>query len=274
MRSCLFAMMFVLLTATTAAAQFGKNPQTAPDGPPPEAGQGNIAEEQAAAPAGPSSNAIFAVIDADGDGVITKTELRKAIRALKTLDADKDGNITLAEASTAGAPSALGGNPAIDRMMENDKDGNGLLTADEVPPHMLPMLQGADTNGDTAIDRRELAAAMSQMNNQFHGGPGAAVGPNGRGADPTTGRFMQQYDQDGDGKLSSKELPARLRQSFHAGDDLDGDGSIDPGELQAVIARMGGGARAWAAGKEPGAQRTPFRDPNRRNRPRAGEEKN
>lgn len=274
MRSCLFAMMFVLLAATTAAAQFGQNPPVAADEPAPEAKPKNVAQQGQAPPAGPASNAIFAVIDADGDGVISKAELRKAIRALKSLDADRDGTITLAEASVTAAPNALAANPAVDRMMQNDRNNDGKLTLDEVPPADLPMLQNADANGDKAIDRRELEAVMQPMTNQFGRGPGGPLGPNGRGADPTTGRFMRQYDQDGDGKLSSQELPARLRQSFQRADDLDGDGSISGAELQAVIARMGSGARAWAAGVEPGAQRTPFRDPNRRNRLRTENEKN
>ena len=57
-------------------------------------------------------NALFSIIDADGDGVITKRELRKAVAALKKLDLDKDGNITLAEASGTPAGGAAAGGPA------------------------------------------------------------------------------------------------------------------------------------------------------------------
>jgi hypothetical protein len=51
-------------------------------------------------------------------------------------------------------------------------------------------------------------------------------------------------------------------------DDPDNNG-MDMAELQAVMARMRGAERAWAAGVEPGAQPNTFRDPNRR-RPRGG----
>ena len=105
----------------------------------------------------------------------------------------------------------------------------------------------------------ELAAAMQNGPNQFRAGPGGGPGPNG-GADPMTGGFLKRYDQNGDGKLSLQEIPASMRRSFQAKDDLDSDGQISPAELQAVMARMGGGARAWAAGVDPNRnQRIPPR---------------
>jgi Ca2+-binding EF-hand superfamily protein len=226
---------------------------------------------------GPPPNPMFTAIDADGDGVITKAELRKAIVALKKLDADKDGNITLAEASPMGGPV---GDPAqfVDRIMQHDKDGNG-LTPDEVPAPMQPMLQNADQNGDGVITRDELAANMEKMRNQFRGAPGSGPFPGGpRGfapgagrpraeAEQITGQFLQ-YDRDGDGRLTANELPREAARMLQGGDQ-NNDGAIDAGELQAAIARMGGAARAWAAGREPGGlQSTPFRDPNRRNRQR------
>ena len=267
MRSYLFAMMLAMLPAAIATAQFGANPQNPPGEPPPGVEQRKPAGQGAAGEVAAPPNAMFAVIDADGDGVITKAELRKAIKALRTLDADNDGNITLAEASAAG-PAGPGGNPEVDRMMkELDKNGDGKLTADEVPPQMMPMLQGADKNGDRAIDRDELAAAMQQ--NPFRRGPGGfPPGANGRGADPRTGQFLK-HDVNNDGRLTFEEIPRSMRGAFRPQDDLNGDGAIDPAELQAVIARLGGAARGVAAGAEPGGQRNPFRDPNRRNPDRA-----
>ena len=47
-------------------------------------------------------NPMFEAIDANGDGTINNVELRKAIAALRKLDADGDGNITLAEATPQG----------------------------------------------------------------------------------------------------------------------------------------------------------------------------
>ena len=267
MRSYLFATMLAVLPAAIAAAQFGVNPQN--PGQPPQPGQRNPGEPGGEAAAPP--NAMFTVIDADGDGVISKVELRKAIKALKSLDVDNDGNITLAEVSAAGGQAGPGGNPEIERMMKDlDKNGDGKLTADEVPPQMMPMLQGADKNQDRAIDRDELTAAMQQ--NQFRGGPGA-FGPTGRGADPMTGQFLK-HDVNNDGRLTRDEIPPQMRPAFRADDDRNGDGAIDAAELQLVIARMGGAAPGIAAGAGagPGGDPNTFRDPNRRNRPRPGQE--
>jgi Ca2+-binding EF-hand superfamily protein len=266
MRAILTASILFII-ASTASAQFGKNAEQRL-----EAVRAADADKKAAdqepgpegAGAAASPNAIFSAIDTDGDGVISKVELRKAITALKKLDADNDGAITLAEAGggVAGpAPVALNDplQAEIERVMANDRNKDGKLTENEVPRQMMPMLQGADANNDKAIDRQELAAAMQNGPNQFRGGPGGQLAPGG-GADPMTGRFLKQYDQNGDGKLSSQELPPNMRRSFNATDDLDGDGQINPGELQAVMARMGGGARAWAAGIDPNRnQRVPPR---------------
>jgi Ca2+-binding EF-hand superfamily protein len=267
MRTILTASI-VLVIAATASAQFGKNPgKRLPDVPPADA-QNKTAEQEPAPEAGEGAaaapNAIFAAIDADGDGIISKVELRKAIVALKKLDADNDGAITLAEAGGGTVGPAPGGfndplQAEIDRMMANDRNKDGKLTENEVPREMMPMLQGADANNDKAIDRRELAAAMQNGPNQFRGGPGGQLGPIG-GADPMTGRFLKQYDRDGDGKLSLQEVPQGMQRSFQPQDDLDRDGHISAGELQAVMARMGGGARAWAAGLDPNRnQRVPPR---------------
>ncbi|MEX2310802.1 MAG: EF-hand domain-containing protein [Pirellulales bacterium] len=268
MRTYLFAAMLAVLPAAIAGAQFA-DPQNQPGAGAPAVNQANPGQHGAADAAAPPSNAMFSLIDADGDGVINKVELRKAIKALKSLDTDNDGNITLAEVAAADGQARPGGNAEVDRMMkELDKNGDGKLTEDEVPPHMLPMLAGADRNQDRAIDRDELAAAMQQ--NQFRPGAGQFPrGPNGRGADPRTGQFFK-HDVNNDGRLTFDEIPRSMRGAFRPQDDLDRDGAIDAAELQVVIARMGGGARAIGAGAGAGGNPNTFRDPNRRNRPPAG----
>lgn len=273
MRS-LLCVSLVFLFATSAAAQFGKNPDLRRVDPPADAKEGKagdkkpaepVAPVDAAGPAAAAPNAMFAAIDADGDGVISKTELRKAIAALKKLDTDNDGNITLAECGggavvPVGGLAGPGGESAlwIERMMENDKNADGRLTADEVPDTLKPMLQGADQNGDGAIDRRELAAAMENGRNRlsngaggtFPGGPGALGAGGGRGNEAMA-RFMQ-YDRNGDGRLTSDEVPRQAKAMLQGG-DLNGDGSIDAAELQAISARKGDLMRAWAAGVDPTA---------------------
>jgi Ca2+-binding EF-hand superfamily protein len=274
MRNLLLAMVLAMWPAAMASAQIGGNPQDPAGGQPGQFEQGD--REGGFRRMGPPPNPMFTAIDVDGDGVITKAELRKAIVALKRLDTDGDGNITLAEAS----PASPWGDPAqfVERMItENDKNGDGILSADEVPERMQRMLEGADQNGDGAFSREELTLGMENMRNRFRGGRDRggfrggqnAFGPgaNGPGADPRTGQFLQ-HDVNNDGRLTYDEIPRAMRAAFQPGDDRNGDGAIDAAELQAVIARMGGGAQAIGAGGDPNAGRDPntFRDPNRRNR--------
>jgi hypothetical protein len=128
MRFFFLSIGLVVLNAATSAGQLLDDPNAQPDktpddGPVPgrpaaEAKRDIDAKRPAeAGRAAPQANAMFAAMDADGDGVISKVELRKAIKALKTLDTDNDGSITLAEASVGSGPIGTGGpigdNPQI-----------------------------------------------------------------------------------------------------------------------------------------------------------------
>lgn len=260
MRIALIGVLIGLLTASALAqapgpggpnrGEFNGPGQGGPGGP---GGRGG--------PGGPRMmgppNAMFSAIDVDGDGTITKAELRKAIVALKKLDADGDGNITLAEVSPMGGPMGpFGGDPAqmVDRMMQGDKDGDGKLSADELPGRMGErMLQDGDTNGDGALDRDEITSSMENMRNRFRGGPGGPGGPGGfpggpagfRGGagganfDPTqmTGQMMQ-FDRNRDGKLSADEVPQQAMGMLRNA-DMNNDGVIEAGEIQAAAERMG-----------------------------------
>jgi EF hand len=189
-------------------------------------------------PGGPPPNAMFSAIDADGDGTITMRELRKAVVALKQLDTDKDGKITQAE--------AMGGPPnpeaMIDRVMENDKNGDGKLSKNEIPRHLAQMLAGADTNGDGTIDRAEVAACMQGARQGIGGTAGGANGSNsfagGAGGDPRPGGpNLMQFDRNGDGQLSADEVPAQM-MGLVRGADQNHNGTLDAQELQAIQQRI------------------------------------
>jgi Ca2+-binding EF-hand superfamily protein len=158
-------------------------------------------------------------------------------------------------------------------LKENDKNGDGTLAADELPERMQQMLEDADKDSDGQFTREELLASVEGMRERFRGRRGRGfrggqrVGANDRGPDPRTGQFMRN-DINNDGRLTLEEIPRQMRQAFRAEDDRNGDGAIDAGELQMVIARMGGAAEAVGAGVDPNEFGDPntFRDPNRRNR--------
>jgi Ca2+-binding EF-hand superfamily protein len=279
MRSLISAIGFMLLMAATSSAQLLGDPNAkAVDKPADKPVPGRPAADAKrnadnnrpgnGVPAAPRANAMFAAIDADSDGVISKVELRKAIKALRTLDTDSDGSITLAEASVGDRPGGpLGEDPQIAQLMANDKDNNGKLTADEVPQQLIPMLQGVDQNNDRAIDRNELQTAFA-MQNRFGGGPwrGPAGPAAGAGNEnEATGQFLR-YDRDGNGRLTNDELPAPASRALQ-GADTDNDGAIDAGELQAALAKMGSRARGLRGGVDPGAPRGRGNDVRDRKRP-------
>lgn len=277
MKAYVWTLVFCL-AASTAVAQLLQNPDAdkpmadkdkpaagdrpaGPDGPDgPGAFRG---------PMGPRSNPMFEAIDADGDGVITRTELRKAIVQLRKLDTDKDGNITLAEVSAKGGPGGpmgpggpgeMFGDPAqmIDRLMQSDKNGDGKLTADELPGQMAQqMIQSGDKDGDNALSKEEITQAMQEMQNRFRGGPGGFQGglgnfqggpgafqggAGGTGQNQLIGQMMQ-LDRNGDGKLSSDEVPQQARGMLRGGDQ-NGDGMIDAMEMRLLIERNGERMRA------------------------------
>ncbi len=287
MKSLLCASLIFLFTAT-ASAQFSNSP--ALRGKAPEADAAKTADKPADPPANPGDpipvgapgagtgapNALFAALDTDGDGVISKAELKKAILSLKKLDANNDGNITLAEcggdAAAAGGVGAVANDATqwLDRIMAKDKNGDGRLTPDELNENERQMLQGADLNGDGAIDRQELAAmgtgrgeARGNLNGNLAGGANGA-GAAGRRGNEAMGRFFQ-YDRNHDGRLTANEVPPQMMGVLRGG-DTNGDGAIDAGELQAIAARMGDRMKAWGAGAEPNAG--PPGGENNRKRPR------
>lgn len=228
MKRYTFVFVFALAAANLAAAQRPNGLGAgggAPYGQPPSA-------------AGPSPNAMFDAIDVDRDGAITVRELRKAVVALKQFDADKDGKITRDE--------VLGGPPnpqaAVDRVMENDRDGDGKLSKSELPRQLESLLKSGDTNGDGALDRGELANAMQGLQPQLGmptgiGGGNGLRGQGGFNGDPRPGVNLSQYDRNGDGQLSADELPQQMRGMLR-GTDQNGDGQLSAQEMQAVQQRM------------------------------------
>ena len=200
MRTLLCAAL-VLTIASSATAQFAKSPalrggnKTAAKETPKTEKPADPTADAATPPAAgatPQVNKLFAALDLDGDGVISKAEWHKAIISLKKLDTNGDGQLTMEECGVdpSGAPLALAGennltqannfgpgqsggpggavqnrpnNAVMARFLQYDRNHDGKLTPDELSPQAIKMLQGADTNGDGAIDAAEFQAAAARM---------------------------------------------------------------------------------------------------------------
>lgn len=114
---------------------------------------------------------LMMALDADGDGEISSREIDGAVAALKKLDKNSDGKLTMDELVPEGMPGPLGpGGPNVDpaemvkRMMMADANNDGFIDQDEMPERMKTMMLGrADTNQDGKLSKEEITQMVSQM---------------------------------------------------------------------------------------------------------------
>ncbi|MCA9140510.1 MAG: hypothetical protein KDB00_27250 [Planctomycetales bacterium] len=168
---------------------------------------------------------IMMALDADRDGVISAQEIEGAAAALRTLDKNNDGKLVFQEivpqrggpgAGPGGdrpggdrpggdrpggdrpggdrpggdRPGAFGGmdpKAMVDRMMQQDKDGDGLLSGDEIPERMSQMVERADSNSDGKLSRDEIEKAMARLRRGGGDRPGAGRPGGTRDADTPGG---------------------------------------------------------------------------------------
>ncbi len=116
------------------------------------------------------------------------------------LDADKDGSLSVSE--IANASKAL---------LSLDKNGDGIVSGEEMRPAFNPMAGGGPRPGEGGAPNPEMMA-----------------------------RMFDSQDTNKDGKLTGDEIPERMRERVTQIDE-DGDGAISRTEMQRVMARMSGG---------------------------------
>jgi collagen type III alpha len=130
-----------------------------------------------------------------------------------------------------------------------DKDGDGLLTPDEVPPFLRKLFEKVDRNGDGKLDRQEVAVLLKVVRERF--GQGAKQ-PTAGGPDVEQAlQRLLQMDTDKDGKISRTEARGKLAENFDRF-DLNKDGYLDRAELRRVAQIMV--AMRQQGGPGPGAQ--------------------
>lgn len=148
--------------------------------------------------------------DRNGDGRLTANEISDERMVMMLANADTDNNkaIDRAELVAAfeqmrqrfgggpggGPGGGFGGGPGgfdarqmTERLMANDRDGDGKLSAEEVPDQARGMLRGGDANNDGFIDAGEMESITRRMGERFGGGrergergrPGAEGGEDG-----------------------------------------------------------------------------------------------
>ncbi len=221
-----------------------------PGGPP---GEGGRPEHHGPPP-------IIAALDADADGVISESEIAGAVVALKTLDKNEDGELTMEE-------------------LHPKRPGRGGPPRGEFGPrgHGGPEGGPGDRGADGRRGRRSERGDWDDRGGP-EGGPGdrGADGRRGRrneregrGGPPTSEKFIEksmESDADGDGAISKDEAPERMLRRFdHI--DADGNGLIEKSELEEAAKRFGQRRRSGRRGEGrpgeagPGGERKKGRRP-------------
>lgn len=167
-------------------------------------------------------SATFKTFDADGNGQVTKDEIkarhdafkdaRKAVR--DAADADK---ATARDALQAAGPFML---PGAGKMFDRaDTDKNGTLSEAEVLASAEKIFARRDSNKDGALDTADAR-------------PMKGKGHHGKGGDQRAERMLKRLDTNNDGKVSQQEMLAGATQIFERF-DADKNGEVAKAEVDA-----------------------------------------
>ena len=117
-----------------------------------------------------------------------------------------------------------------------DKNGDGLLTKDELPMYLGKAFDAADKNKAGKLDRSGAAAMQAVLKNFLAAGGQPKKTPPAQELDKIVNDLLKQFDTDGDGKISRKEARGRILEIF---DQLDTnkDGYLDRKELLVLAER-------------------------------------
>ena len=161
----------------------------------------------------------MAKLDANGDGVIDRSEAAKVPKFAEhfdKMDANKDGRITAEERPQRGMRDGKGGRG--DRMAQLDANKDGVIDRSEAAkvPKFAEHFDKMDANKDGRITAEERPQR------------GMRDGKGGRGD------RMAQLDTNKDGRFSREELAGkdRVLQNF-AAIDSNNDGALSREEMQA-----------------------------------------
>ena len=195
----------------------------------------------------------FASYDTDGDGLISEAERRA--QAVAKAEAGSEAGVAATAAGAAAGVPATGAAPATAAETATTPVAGTEATKAEVSPAPaagLSAAAGADMASTPAADTVSVDLAMDAGADR-HGNRSPAAAPAAATADEalrdTRGLsrselWIQQIDADNSGGASLRELAASgdgqqwLQASDFSSADKNGDGDLDPDELEVLIQSM------------------------------------
>jgi Ca2+-binding EF-hand superfamily protein len=132
-----------------------------------------------------------------------------------------------------------------------DKNKDGVLTRDELPPRLARAFDRFDTNKDGKLDKKEVEAMIRQVRQFVGRRPGARPA-----VERMVNNIMQRMDTNNDGKISRQEAKNRIKRFFDQ-IDTNKDGFVDREELRRFVTRIIGQRRGGNGGR-PDAGRPDF----------------
>lgn len=172
----------------------------------------------------PPPRPVVLAIDTNHDGKITVEEIAAASAGLITLDKNGDGQLdSLEYLASQNDPTSNKPDETVQRLMAFDRNGDSVLTKDELPERLQGLFARIDTNHDGKITPAEIRASASSQ-----------TGPSGRiqhtGDATRNDPVLNAIDVNHDGFLSAEEItnaPVALKAL-----DKDGDGQLSAEEIR------------------------------------------
>jgi Ca2+-binding EF-hand superfamily protein len=121
-------------------------------------------------------------------------------------------------------------------IQDKDKDGDGSLDAAEICISE-ELFNQVDANGDGKLNADELMAGAKAIGEELRAQAPQGPLPPPMNLDEATDRLIGNLDQDGDGALSSTEIP--ISETLFGETDTNQDGVLVADELKASAASIG-----------------------------------
>jgi Ca2+-binding EF-hand superfamily protein len=193
--------------------------------------------------------AIFAKVDANGDGKIEANEVPADVWAvLSKADANGDGGVTMDEivnalvAGLIAPPHGLGKHPHSPPFWKLDTNGDGAIDQQEAGK-FWPELSKADANGDGKVTEAELQAAIANGtftppgdkddDDDGHKGPSGATGSTGQKPPKAPEVDFDKLDANKNGTVTQAEAGNDWAVLSVA--DADKNGEVTKAEFDAAV---------------------------------------